>query len=246
MEKKVTVGRAADNIFIIEQPAVSGHHAVITMHDSENFSIEDLGSTNGTFVNGSKVKSARLTLQDKVKLGNVEISLPKVFGLVTDAAKNAGTDGANRVAAGNNQPTVQQKIPNDFREEFAKLRQLHSQYTLNRQAIGKKYNMKMIMTRIVISVLLGLASYLVISNLDDKESPLKFIISPLVMGLTMGVSMMAGNNPKKEEELKALKIELFKNYVCPNPKCKMQLGEKEWELWALNHTCPKCNAIWCD
>ncbi len=246
MEKRVTVGRAADNNFIIEQLAISGHHAVITMHDSENFSIEDLGSTNGTFVNGNKVKSARITAHDKVKLGNIEISLPKVFGLVTDAAKNTGADGSNRVAVGNNQPTVQQKIPNDFREEFAKLRELHNQYTAKRQAIAKKYNMKMIMTRIVISVLLGLVSYLVISNLDDKESPLKFIISPLVMGLTMGVSMMAGNNPKKDEELKALKIELFKNYVCPNPKCKMQLGEKEWELWALNHTCPKCNAIWCD
>jgi pSer/pThr/pTyr-binding forkhead associated (FHA) protein len=244
MEKRVTVGRAADNNFIIEQLAISGHHAVITMHDSENFSIEDLGSTNGTYVNGNKVKSARITVHDKVKLGNVEISLLKVFGLETDPNKSAIKNIVNPNLAGIN-PTVKQKIPNDFREEFAKLRELHNQYTAKRQAIAKKYNMKMIQVRILISVLLGLASFGIMTALNEK-SPLRYVISPLVMGVTMGVSMMAGNNPKKEEELKALKIELYKNYVCPNPKCKMQLGEKEWELWALNHTCPKCNAIWCD
>ncbi len=245
MEKKMTLGRAADNMYVIDQPAVSGHHALITMIGPEQFSIEDLGSTNGTFVNGNKIKSANVSLHDKVKLGNVEISLAKVFSLEKAITGNASKNTANPDPTNIN-PTIKQKIPNDFRHEFASLRQVFHQYTLKRQEIVKKYNMKMVTTRIVISVLLGLASYVVISNVSDPESPIKYIVSPLVMGLTMGVSMMAGNNPKKEEELKALKIELFRNYVCPNPKCKMQLGEKEWELWALNHTCPKCNAIWCD
>lgn len=245
MEKKMTLGRAADNMFVIDQPAVSGHHAVITMLGPEQFSIEDLDSTNGTFVNGNKIKSANISLHDKVKLGNVEISLAKVFGIEKAPSGNAARNIVNPNLVNIN-PTIKQKIPNDFRQEFASLRQIFHQYTLKRQEIIKKYNMKMVTTRIVISVLLGLASYVVISNVSDPESPIKYIVSPLVMGLTMGVSMMAGNNPKKEEELKALKIELFRNYVCPNPKCKMQLGEKEWELWALNHTCPKCNAIWSD
>ena len=236
MHNKVRIGRAGDNDVVINQPVVSGHHAEVTMTGPGVFSIEDLGSTNGTFVNGNRIRSAQISLQDKVLLGNIEISVAKLFGLQPPAPVNQG----------GNQQVAGAKNPLDFRAEFGQLRFVFQRYIDYRQQINKKYNMKMVMIRIVISVALGLLSFLVISMADESNSMLRYIISPVVMGLTMGVSMMAGNNPKKEQELKALKIELFKNYVCPNPKCRMQLGEKEWELWALGHTCPKCNAIWSD
>ncbi len=239
MQNTIRIGRAGDNDVVINQPVVSGHHAEVTMNGPGVFSIVDVGSTNGTYVNGNRIRSAQVSLQDKVFLGNIEISLGKLFGLQQPVSSAAGFSGGN-------QQVQEQKNPMDFRVEFGQLRFVFQRYTDYRQQINKKYNMKMVMIRIVISVALGLLSFLIISLADDSNSMLRYIISPVVMGLTMGVSMIAGNNPKKEQELKALKIELFKNYVCPNPKCRMQLGEKEWELWALGHTCPKCNAIWSD
>lgn len=57
-----TIGRLRDNTVILDNPAVSGHHARI-FHDGERFVLEDLKSKNGTFVNG-KVVLTRRTLQD--------------------------------------------------------------------------------------------------------------------------------------------------------------------------------------
>lgn len=230
MDKRVRIGRSDDNDLVVNLPAVSGHHAVVTMIDKNRFTIEDLGSTNGTFVNGNKVKKAEVTLQDKIKVGNAEISLARMFGL------QPVNQPAAQIPAG--------KIPNDFRQDFAKLKLLYTNYELKRREIQKKYNTNALVIRFVVSIALGLLAYVVTKQLGDDT--VRIIISSGTMAVTMGLSSFAANSPKKEEELKKLRIDLYRNYVCPNPKCKMQLGDKEWQLWALNHTCPRCGAIWSD
>jgi pSer/pThr/pTyr-binding forkhead associated (FHA) protein len=57
----VTIGRLPDNTVIIENPAVSGHHARV-IRDGDAVILEDLESTNGTFVNEKHV--TRHTLKD--------------------------------------------------------------------------------------------------------------------------------------------------------------------------------------
>lgn len=57
----VTIGRLPDNIVVIDNPTVSSHHARL-FRDGDRFVIEDLASTNGTYVNERLV--ARHTLQD--------------------------------------------------------------------------------------------------------------------------------------------------------------------------------------
>ena len=60
-KKDITIGRTADNDITIDNLAVSSHHA--TVHDvNEGAVVEDMGSTNGTFVNDNKV--TRHTLKD--------------------------------------------------------------------------------------------------------------------------------------------------------------------------------------
>lgn len=56
-----TIGRLPDNSIVIQNPAVSGHHACV-FRDGNQFVVEDLESTNGTFVNQKRV--TRYTLQD--------------------------------------------------------------------------------------------------------------------------------------------------------------------------------------
>ena len=67
---KLKIGRAIDNDINIEQDAdsVSRYHAEIIINDL-HFEIKDLNSTNGTFVNGIKIKEQDLMPGDKVQLG---------------------------------------------------------------------------------------------------------------------------------------------------------------------------------
>jgi len=64
----VTIGRKSDNDIVIDNPAVSGHHARVAKVQSVYF-IEDLGSTNGTFVNEKRVERRQLSHNDRVLVG---------------------------------------------------------------------------------------------------------------------------------------------------------------------------------
>jgi pSer/pThr/pTyr-binding forkhead associated (FHA) protein len=63
-----TIGRKPDNSIVIDNPAVSGHHARL-VRTQDAFVVEDLGSTNGTFVNDVKVEKRPLRNGDRVLIG---------------------------------------------------------------------------------------------------------------------------------------------------------------------------------
>lgn len=63
----VSVGRKADNDIVIDNPAISGHHCKI-VQKGDTFYVEDLESTNGTFVNEKRVVKSGLHDQDVVGL----------------------------------------------------------------------------------------------------------------------------------------------------------------------------------
>ena len=67
-EKQIVVGRSSDLDMVLVEDMVSRKHARIAMQ-SDQIWIEDLGSTNGTFVNGEKIKRARLKEGDRVLIG---------------------------------------------------------------------------------------------------------------------------------------------------------------------------------
>ncbi|HXE76470.1 MAG TPA: FHA domain-containing protein [Candidatus Xenobia bacterium] len=64
----VKIGRTPDNTVVIDNPAVSSHHARI-FRDADNFILEDLQSTNGTLVNGQLVSRHTLKNGDAIGIG---------------------------------------------------------------------------------------------------------------------------------------------------------------------------------
>jgi hypothetical protein len=69
---KTTLGRRPYNDIVIDNLAVSGEHAVLQMVGSDVF-IEDLNSTNGTYINGKAVKKQLLAHNDTVEVGKYKI-----------------------------------------------------------------------------------------------------------------------------------------------------------------------------
>jgi two-component system, cell cycle response regulator len=72
-KKSVVIGRAEDADIVLTNEGISRQHIRIDTHEN-SFSITDLGSTNGTFLNGSPVQQAALRDGDKILLGDVLLS----------------------------------------------------------------------------------------------------------------------------------------------------------------------------
>ena len=64
----ITIGRLPDNLVQIDNLAVSGHHAKVYW-EGEHYILEDTGSTNGTYVNETRVGKHTLTDGDKILIG---------------------------------------------------------------------------------------------------------------------------------------------------------------------------------
>jgi len=69
---KTTLGRRPYNDIVIDNLAVSGEHAVMQMVGADVF-IEDLNSTNGTYINGKAIKKQLLAHNDTVEIGKYKI-----------------------------------------------------------------------------------------------------------------------------------------------------------------------------
>jgi len=73
---EIVIGRSSDLDMVLVEDMVSRRHAKIAMNDG-NVILQDLGSTNGSFVNGEKVKRIRLRDGDRVLIGTSIIKLIK-------------------------------------------------------------------------------------------------------------------------------------------------------------------------
>ncbi|OYY64481.1 MAG: FHA domain-containing protein [Burkholderiales bacterium 28-67-8] len=69
---KTTLGRRPYNDIVIDNLAVSGEHAALQMAGADVF-IEDLNSTNGTYINGKAVKKQLLSHNDTIEIGKYKI-----------------------------------------------------------------------------------------------------------------------------------------------------------------------------
>jgi hypothetical protein len=74
-ERQIVIGRSSELDMVLVEDMVSRKHARIVVNGTGQISIEDLGSTNGTFVNGEKVKQATLKEGDRILIGTSILKL---------------------------------------------------------------------------------------------------------------------------------------------------------------------------
>jgi len=71
LDEFITIGRLADNTIQIEDISVSSHHGQLTL-EGGHYRLKDLGSTNGTFVNGEPTTEKLLKDSDIIRFGQIE------------------------------------------------------------------------------------------------------------------------------------------------------------------------------
>jgi pSer/pThr/pTyr-binding forkhead associated (FHA) protein len=73
-----TVGRSARADFVLDASLVSRLHCRLTVHGDGTLEVQDLDSTNGTFVNGKKVERTSLNHGDELGIGRVKLRVERV------------------------------------------------------------------------------------------------------------------------------------------------------------------------
>jgi FHA domain-containing protein len=104
-EGRTTLGRSPENDVVIENMVVSGHHCEFELRGPAEVYIEDLSSTNGTYIGGKLVKRQRLNDGDVVEIGNFRIQFledaerPSSFSSETTVMKYAEESSPKAVHA---------------------------------------------------------------------------------------------------------------------------------------------------
>lgn len=71
----IRIGRSRDNDVQLTNRSVHRHHAILQVTDDGSVSIQDLGTKNGVFVNGSRCNECSLCVDDVIELGEVKLRL---------------------------------------------------------------------------------------------------------------------------------------------------------------------------
>jgi pSer/pThr/pTyr-binding forkhead associated (FHA) protein len=112
-QREVAIGKAAHNQIVLTDPTVSNTHAIVISREG-GYSIADLGSRNGTFVNGERLGSQAHTLKhgDKIQLGKTLLTFRnpgETAANVTAVLSSAALEEVRRRAGA--MEAKQQKVP---------------------------------------------------------------------------------------------------------------------------------------
>ena len=212
----ITIGKANDNEYVVNDPSVSRHHAQLTYEEEGPWILEELGSTNGTFVNGIQIARKQVTSKDVIKLGDSYVlNLAEVL-----------------------------KANNDYSEEFAALKQVYDNYIQAKIKIQSSNQFKTRLLQSLPFALPGIIGVLI--GFSGKGSPALFAISLFITicAPTVGIYWGAKQSAKIPKLLQDLTNQFKIDYVCP--KCGTFLGEIPWESLRNRKHCPvsSCKAKW--
>jgi len=89
------IGRSKNCDVTIDFPTVSRNHAVLTRYDDGSWTITDVGSKEGTWVNGRRVQICALTSKEKISIGGVDMQLQPITERQEERQAQLRTKAAN-------------------------------------------------------------------------------------------------------------------------------------------------------
>ena len=217
-----TIGRKETNDLVLDDNQVSGSHAKIEVGpDFEPFTLIDLDSANGTFINGRRIHTKRITEKDRFMFAGKEIT---------------GDVLLNKVKA-----FVLEKRT-DFSKEFKQLLVMEQDYRSRRRKINKYYRLLAMLPRLLITV--GVVAAIFLIPDIDPELKYSLMIGASIIGTV--VSGFGVSEQRKEERLNDLRAKFQIHFACPKCGTELSAGGRDGKYYSEKNKCPnrKCNAVW--
>jgi hypothetical protein len=119
----ISIGRLPGNTLIVEYPKISSKHCQIRQVSDEEFVIEDLDSTNGTFVNGRRIKQTLIKPDDELKLADMVIDATLLLSLFQKISEKVGIKYAEL------------KKNSEINADFLKLKKVYEKYVSDKKKL---------------------------------------------------------------------------------------------------------------
>ena len=213
---KITIGKAKDNLFVIDDAQVSRYHAVLSQDENGDLLLEDLESTNGTFINNCRIIRKKVLADDNITFGtNCTMQVSELL-----------------------------KCDNDYSEDFARLKDVYDKYIKEKVRVQSANQFKTRIYQTLPFAVIGVLGIVMgyrgrINNMLYVFSFILAICAP-ALGIYFGARQAAKIPGILQELANQFKID----YVCP--KCGTFLGEIPWESLTNKKQCPisTCKAKW--
>ena len=213
---KITIGRAEDNTFVINDSEVSRYHAVLTRDDTDEMVLQDLLTTNGTFVNDNRIVIKKVSPADKIAFGtSYTIYLSEILHSF-----------------------------DDFSEDFFLLKDVYDTYSKEKIRIQSKNQFKTRLFQTIPFAVIGIFGILMtaLGHGNNALFVISFVLA--ICAPTLGIYLGARQAAKIPAMLQNLANKFKIDYVCP--KCGAFLGEIPWESLHNKKRCQvsSCKANW--
>jgi len=221
MKETIRIGRHKSNDLVFDFPQVSGSHAVLTPIGSNSLIVEDLGSSNGTYVNRVQVKRMIISQDDRLKVANILVDTKPYFVPNNNSQNKVSERKKQPVGAGENVSGETIAI------EFKRLEEVWNTYQkvkINHKKKGFWKNMGFTVAG------MGLGALLI----------------PVTGGMSVMAGSMLGRGAagllKDDEKLQVVINEFKIHYCCP--KCNIYLNETPYEGLVKRNSCLRCKTKW--
>jgi hypothetical protein len=190
---------------------VSRQHAKL-LRESDEFYIEDLDSTGGTYVNGRQVRRKKISPEDEVLLGKYRLDMKDLL----------------------------RRIPmsdSRFQAAFYQLQTVYETYVGTKTDVETQSQVKVMLLRALPS-LPGLL--IMLAPLGGGLPVIRIAGGLLMVGATfVGFKLSAGTMAKTKQKQAALDEKFKIDYVCP--QCKRHFGQTPWENLRDQGGCSACH-----
>lgn len=214
MKTNYTLGRSPENDIVIDAAIIGRQHLSIQYISENELLIEDLDSSNQTYVNNVRIRKKTISPVDEIRLGTHLLSNRFLF---TEIMKKVN----------------ESKI--DFSKEFEQLKKVYEEYEKKINDLKRKSLIVPTILKSGVTLCIMAAAYFIFEN-PQLRYPI-MTGAGLVGGLiTLGMQ----HDSKLKDHIDILTAELELVYKCP--KCNKSLISRRWQHWAYKKECENCGA----
>lgn len=238
---EIIVGRKGEQSFPIMDKAVSGKHLKLTTMPDGKVQVEDLGSTNGTFIDGVRVIKTIVSRNTVVQMGStftfrISDVIPEVAKKPVAPPVNNPNGGAHSVPPTQPKPEYDEEIL----RKFQNLESVWNKYQEEKINLQKSNASKGFLRMLPMFVLGGLG-YLISCIPELAQFRTAITLAGLGIGIIITwISYKSATN--LPEQMEKLNQQFQIDYVCP--KCKQFLGFTPFEGLKNRGQCSACKSKW--